>query len=52
MNWVSFSLTVCRMDAASERTWMYLQRVMENDTPFMSFDYSILAIVGAVYVSR
>jgi len=40
------------MDAASELTWMYLQRVMENDAPFMSPDYPVLAVVGAVYVSR
>ena len=30
MAWNMLPETVCRMDAASERTWMYLQRVSGN----------------------
>ena len=35
MNWDPLPETVCRMDAASERTWMYLQRVSGNGYQFM-----------------
>jgi len=44
-------MTVCRMDAASERTWMYLQRVMVNDPQFMSPDSIVPVIVVAACVS-
>jgi hypothetical protein len=32
----SLAETVCRMDAASERTWTYLQRVSGDGSQFMS----------------
>ena len=35
MNWDPLPETVCRMDAASERTWMYLQRVSGDGSQFM-----------------
>ena len=36
MDWTLLPETVCRMDAASERTWTYLQRVSGNRLQFMS----------------
>ena len=36
MNWDPLPETVCRMDAASERTWTYLQRVSGDGSQFMS----------------
>jgi hypothetical protein len=36
MSWPALSVTVCRMDAASERTGMYLQRVSDGADQFMS----------------
>ncbi len=36
MEWKLLLETVCRMDAASERTWMYLQRVSGDGFQFMS----------------
>ena len=36
MDWNPLPETVCRMDAASERTWTYLQRVSGNGLQFMS----------------
>jgi len=36
MEWDPLPETVCRMDAASERTWMYLQRVSGDGFQFMS----------------
>ncbi len=35
MEWKPLPETVCRMDAASERTWMYLQRVSGDGFQFM-----------------
>ena len=35
MKWDPLPETVCRMDAASERTWTYLQRVSGNGSHFM-----------------
>ena len=36
MEWKPLPETVCRMDAASERTWTYLQRVSGGGYQFMS----------------
>ena len=36
MEWDPLPETVCRMDAASECTWTYLQRVSGNGSQFMS----------------
>jgi hypothetical protein len=36
VDWKPLPETVCRMEAASERTWMYLQRVSGNGFQFMS----------------
>ena len=36
MGWQPPLVTVCRMDAASERTWTYLQRVTGGGCQFMS----------------
>ena len=36
MGWRPPPVTVCRMDAASERTWKYLQRVTGGGRQFMS----------------
>jgi hypothetical protein len=36
MEWDPLPETVCRMDAASERTWTYLQRVSGDEFQFMS----------------
>jgi len=36
MNWQPPPVTVSRMDAASERTWKYLQRVTGGGCQFMS----------------
>ena len=36
MKWDPLPETVCRMDAASERTWTYLQRVSGDGSQFMS----------------
>ena len=36
MEWYPLPETVCRMDAASERTWTYLQRVLGDGFQFMS----------------
>ena len=36
MSWQPPPVTVCRMDAASERTWKYLQRVTSGGCQFMS----------------
>ena len=36
MGWQPPPVTVCRMDAASERTWTYLQRVTGGGCQFMS----------------
>ena len=36
MEWYPLPETVCRMDAASERTWTYLQRVSGDGFQFMS----------------
>ena len=50
MKWDSLPETVCRMDAASERTWMYLQRVSGNGSQFMS--RMILNKSVVIYVIR
>ena len=36
MKWDPLPETVCRMDAAFERTWTYLQRVSGDGAQFMS----------------
>ena len=36
MGWQAATETVCRMDATSERTWTYLQRVTATACQFMS----------------
>ena len=49
MEWDPLLETVCRMDAASERTWTYLQRVSGNGSQFM---YRIrTTLVNACYIS-
>ncbi len=49
MEWGPLPETVCRMDAASERTWPYLQRVSGNGSQFMSRIRATL--VNACYIS-
>ena len=39
-------VTVCRMDAASERTWTYLQRVSGDGLQFMSRIAKIQDLAG------
>ena len=36
VGWPPPPVTVCRMDAVSERTWKYLQRVTGGGCQFMS----------------
>ena len=46
MEWKLSPVTVCRMDAASERTWMYLQRVSGDGLQFMSRIAKIQDLTG------
>ena len=46
MEWKPSPVTVCRMDAASERTWMHLQRVSGDGLQFMSLIAKIQDLPG------
>ena len=46
MDWEPLPETVCSTDAASERTWTYLQRVSGNGFQFMSLILLILTLQG------
>lgn len=51
MNWKLLPETVCRMDATSKRTWMYLQRVAGNSFQFMPLTVNGTAVLISVYNS-
>jgi len=51
MNWQPSPVTVCRMDAASERTWMYLQRVSGDGCQFMPLKVNGTTVIAFMCAS-